>query len=243
MVFLYTTDRIKMGWHEFKDVDFFCNKFSDDLYNKRVLGVLQCLPENLKLSSFANGSERGDDMENNYRGVWTKEVKTRIAIQGLKEKYKCYSGQLSEEYVEARVEELIKIGELDHNSVDMSCFRNCEWLYDLIWYKESDAECYMITDFELAMESEWSYDRNEAKIKGVPYAAVKYDFQKLVVSTARINVLIFRERNGMRVVWPLTEFSKYVENQLMYAKGFGRFFLFVAYNTNMESFKFSLYKT
>ena len=54
-----------------------------------------------------------------------------------------------------------------------------EWLYDVVWFK-SDNSGYM-TDVPLVAESEWAGE-----------SAIKFDFDKLLVSRSKYRVMIFQ---------------------------------------------------
>ena len=76
-------------------------------------------------------------------------------------KFKCYGNGLDEEALD----------EVGNN------FKNREFLYDFQWYTENGN--YITERLILALECEWDYQRKEDKS---PYSAVKFDFQKLIVS-------------------------------------------------------------
>ena len=57
---------------------------------------------------------------------------------------------------------------------------DCEWLFDLTWYR-NDADGYLSETY-LVLESEW----NGA------YADIKYDFEKLLVAKATLKVMVFQ---------------------------------------------------
>ena len=73
-------------------------------------------------------------------------------------------------------------------------FKNKEWLYDIHWYKDSIDDFYMPIAFTLAVECEWQYKRHNDK-SGKGFSAVKYDFQKLLITNANLKLLIFKAQN------------------------------------------------
>jgi hypothetical protein len=92
------------------------------------------------------------------------------------------------------------------NRLPLSCrrsdggqFKSREFLYDLHWYEEVEDADYLPKRFNLVVECEWAKDRpaeikKEKEEKGytrVPYSAVKYDFQKLLVANAELRLMIF----------------------------------------------------
>jgi hypothetical protein len=74
-------------------------------------------------------------------------------------------------------------------------FKNTEWLYDLHWYEEKLPSCYQQTSMILAVECEWGYRRRGDK-NNDRYSAVKWDFQKLLITNADLRLMIFRKRIG-----------------------------------------------
>lgn len=61
---------------------------------------------------------------------------------------------------------------------------NAAWLYDLTWYKNND-EGYL-SEIPFIMESEWSYG----------YDDIRYDFEKLLQSDAKLKLMICCHKNG-----------------------------------------------
>lgn len=71
-----------------------------------------------------------------------------------------------------------------------------EWLYDLIWFRNS-RENYL-EELILALESEWEVDPDE----------IYYDFEKLLVARAPIKVMIFQDNGGnLDSLWAMLEKS------------------------------------
>ena len=165
------------------------------------------------------------------RGQNTRIIMSAIAKLGLEKfRYSCYTN---------------RIGKCKFNIVEPPhhYFTTREWLYDLIWFEddEKSGEEYSIKSFPLALESEWDFSRNKAKIKGVSYAAVKYDLQKLVICNASLKVMIFREyaENGVE---KLKKMSEYIVTLLAeYKPKVNGQFLCIACSPNMKSFKYKLF--
>jgi hypothetical protein len=75
--------------------------------------------------------------------------------------------------------------------------KNTEWLYDLHWYTENKGKKngYQPTSLPLVVECEWGMKRKGDRTKE-PYSAVKYDFQKLLVTNAELRLMIFKITGG-----------------------------------------------
>lgn len=81
-------------------------------------------------------------------------------------------------------------------------FVNKEWHYDIHWYTDKD---YIFPiSLPLVAECEWRYHMEKAVKDGeyyredgkkLPYSAVRYDFQKLLVSNADLRLMIFKVRH------------------------------------------------
>lgn len=102
----------------------------------------------------------------------TRVIKSELVKLGHDLNYKVYANGLSD----------VNIG---------NGFVNKEWLFDLIWYKEKKNTDYILTELLLAMECEWEGIRND-DLKKIKFGAVKYDFQKLVVSNSKLKLLVFK---------------------------------------------------
>ncbi|MGA9755973.1 MAG: hypothetical protein WBV23_12625 [Desulfobaccales bacterium] len=61
-----------------------------------------------------------------------------------------------------------------------------EWLYDIVWY-QSDNEKYM-TDVPLVAECEWGGE-----------GAIKYDFEKLLISRSPYKLMIFQSDSDKNI--------------------------------------------
>jgi hypothetical protein len=68
----------------------------------------------------------------------------------------------------------------------------CEWLYDLVWLKNSNG---FITDVPLILESEWSTN----------YKLISDDFEKLLVGRAQHRVMVFQQRHVEDIFGRLAE--------------------------------------
>lgn len=112
-------------------------------------------------------------------------------------------------------------------------FVNREWLLDLHWYSEG-AEPYSIETLQLAVECEWNPKRKgDSK---VPYSGIKYDFQKLVVTNAKLRLMIFKIKRNE----DLLALSNYFENVISNYKHIenNAQFLFVAFDDKVKCFHF-----
>jgi hypothetical protein len=58
---------------------------------------------------------------------------------------------------------------------------DCEWLYDLIWYRNTHPDNYL-AEVYLVLESEWNTSPT----------AIKYDFEKLLLAKSTIKVMVFQ---------------------------------------------------
>lgn len=163
-------------------------------------------------------------------GNKTKLIKAALALLGDKEleikpHYKVYANRLPSGLRRS----------------DGGKFKPTEWLYDLHWF--TDPGGYRLTSVPLVVECEWRWTRTEEKVepgeKKDFYGAVKYDFQKLLVTNAKLRLLVFikrpdspNEKVGETVNDKLDE---YFENVI---KNYDRLaddskFLFVAFDKNI----------
>lgn len=197
------------------------------------------------------------DLKNKSDKENTQTIKYKLCKLGLIKGYKCYANQINKSDKENE-KSLIKLAK--NNSTH---FKNTEWLYDLIWYKdavdgnENDVP-YTIKNLFLAMESEWEYyrpnkNKDEKNKKNYsPYPAVLYDFQKLVVGTAYINLLVFKqkargahgENNWRTKDMLLQEFTNYIIRQFSEYRNLNeKIYLFVAYQYDMKCFDYLALQT
>ncbi len=109
-----------------------------------------------------------------FRSRRTQFIKEHFINLGERHGNKVYANGVSKKFLKSRKEKFV----------------NTEWLYDLQWYTEPKGTNYQTSTFPLVLECEWDIKRKEDK--EVAYSAVKYDFQKIVVSTALIKVMIFK---------------------------------------------------
>ena len=178
------------------------------------------------------------ELKEDERDENTKEVKTRLCTLGMERKYNCYTNRLDPK----------RVKELSHIATEQKVyFKNTEWLYDLIWYKECAP--YTISELGLAVESEWQYYRNKNTDRNHCYPAVCYDFQKLVVGTAKINLMIFKQSKTEAYTTSteklLEQFDAYVNKQLDKYPSIGknRKFICVAYKHDMKSYDYKIFES
>lgn len=113
-------------------------------------------------------------------------------------------------------------------------FVNREWLYDLVWYEDDRNESYTIKKTLLVVESEWAYKRSKDKIDD-KYGAIKYDFQKLLLSNAELKLMIFRVSGNTKQ--KLIELYNYFNNAIdKYEQMESGEFLFIAFCDKEKSF-------
>jgi hypothetical protein len=114
------------------------------------------------------------------RSEKTRLIKKTLTILGHKLGYKVYANGLTEE-------DKLEIG---------NNFVNKEWLFDLQWYTEPDNiykknKGYKTLSFPMVLECEWDIKRKNEKIEN-DYSAMKYDFQKLICTNAKLQIMIFK---------------------------------------------------
>lgn len=117
-------------------------------------------------------------------------------------------------------------------------FVNREWLYDLVWYKDDLNESYIMKNTLLVVESEWAYKRPKDKIDD-KYGAIKYDFQKLLLSNAGLKLMIFRisGKTKQDIKQKLIELYNYFNNAIdQYEQMESGEFLFIAFCDKEDSF-------
>lgn len=152
----------------------------------------------------------------------TIKIKKILIQLGLDSRYCCYS-RVCNDY------------ELHINS--KGCyFTNHEWLYDLIWFTEPAP--YQISTVPLALECEWEMKR-DAYINDIESSAIKYDFGKLLLNTAFVNVMIFRcPRKGIE------ELDQYFQDSINAYKGESpnpQIFLCIAYKNAKRKFLYKVF--
>ena len=157
---------------------------------------------------------------NSKRRVKTTMVMELLTQLGDNNKHKVYSHSLSEGFRQ--------------NSNNK--FVNREWLYDLVWYKDDLNESYIMKNTLLVVESEWAYKRPKDDDK---YGAIKYDFQKLLLSNAKLKLMIFRVSGKTKqdIKKKLIELYKYFNNAIdKYEQMKSGEFLFIAFCDKEKSF-------
>ena len=95
------------------------------------------------------------------------------------------------------------------------------WLFDLCWYScLADGK---LLNLHLALESEWD----------VKYAAIKYDFEKLLIAKSQFKVLVFQAK-GQKAADYIKEFEQGIH---AYKGGcLGEIYLLACYDEEDEEF-------
>ena len=156
------------------------------------------------------------------RGTKTTMVMERLTQLGDNKGHKVYSHSLSEGFRQ-------KSGDI---------FVNREWLYDLVWYEDDSNASYTIKKTLLTAESEWTHRRPKDKIDD-NYGAIKYDFQKLLLSNAELKLMIFRVSGKTKqdIKQKLIKLYNYFNNTIdQYEQMERGEFLFIAFCDKEESF-------
>ena len=152
-------------------------------------------------------------LPNNKKDM-TRHVKTLLTKLGHKNKRKVYARIYPETEWKTfpKTKILYEIG-----GIIKEKFRNTEWLYDLHWYTDKNdigidkPEFYsMPKTFDLACECEWS--KNEAKTFSRNKKDIEYDFQKLLFSSAILNLFICRCHDDEQ----LSKLFNYFNNAVLY---------------------------
>lgn len=203
--------------------------------------------------NFIVKSLRDIDICSTSSGYMTKVIKFKLILLGHNKLYRTRANRMllsKKEQKDYGQDENYFIEEIE-KVIGKGKFVNHEWMFDLIWYKEEqdsdsvirkaeDGKEYRLKRLVLALESEWAGKRsadNNAVNSDDVYGAVKYDFQKLVVSNAENKVMIFQEHGDN-----LVEITKYIEDQInMFPMKKGDTILCVAYNSNYSDFKYRLF--
>jgi len=118
-----------------------------------------------------------------------------------------------------------RIKDLGSEKLGRHQFCCTEWLYDIHWYNDVPWEHYMPQHLHLAAECEFG-NKRAVKIgkeqSNQPYSAVKYDFQKLLVTNARLRLMIFRvsDQQSLEGAGGLSEyFGKAIQHYKQLAPG------------------------
>lgn len=156
------------------------------------------------------------------RGTKTSMVMELLTQLGDNNRHKVYSHSLSEGFRQ-------KSGDK---------FVNREWLYDLVWYEDDQKKFYTIKKTLLTAESEWTYRRPKDTIDD-NYGAIKYDFQKLLLSNAELKLMIFRVSGKTKqdIKQKLIELYNYFNYAIdQYEQMESGEFLFIAFCDKEKSF-------
>lgn len=157
---------------------------------------------------------------NSKRREKTTMVMELLTQLGDNNKHKVYSHSLSEGF----------------RQKSDNKFVNREWLYDLVWYEDAPKESYIMKNTLLVVESEWAYKRPKDDDN---YGAIKYDFQKLLLSNAELKLMIFRVSGKTKqdIKQKLIELYNYFNNAIdKYEQMESGEFLFIAFCDKEKSF-------
>ena len=98
---------------------------------------------------------------------------------------------------------------------------DCEWLYDLTWYR-NDSDNHLSEVF-LVLESEWA----------LAQSAIKYDFEKLLLAKATLKVMVFQaSEKDLQTVFSLLERGI----QAFYRNSVDEIYIFAGFNLNEHKF-------
>ena len=147
-----------------------------------------------------------DDFFSNNRGERTRLIKTELTKLGHELKNKVYANGLNKNVEE--IENHLK--NINQNANET--FINKEWLFDLQWYTEPSNTAYCTESFSLVMECEWELTRKEDRKND--YSAMKFDFQKLLISNADLRLMIFKLRKKKDINEDLKELTEYFNNAI-----------------------------
>jgi hypothetical protein len=191
-------------WYELPDLK---KLKSHNNFQKEILLEMY---DNAKESFYPKNSNR-------FGALQTEKIKYMLINLGLKKNFWVYANRLKDYQIE-----FDKQQEGKKNKV-----KNREWLFDLHWYKDSLEDYYTQVEFALAVECEWENKRLN-DISGNGYSAVKYDFQKLVVTNSRLKLLVFR---GRRNTHDFIKLNSYFDNAIRVYTNLskGSMFLFICF--------------
>lgn len=131
----------------------------------------------------------------NARKPNTNSIKYNLVKLGHRLKYSVYANGLTEEQ---RQEQSKK-----HNFICK------EFLYDVHWYTDKKGSFYTPENVALVVESELG-DRRKGDKSKMPNPAIKFDFQKLLLSNAELRLMIFKTKNLLH----LEELDAYFEQAI-----------------------------
>ena len=110
------------------------------------------------------------------------EAGIEIRFKQQREGFRVYANKLCE----STRQRLIDTMGTDFTGKKLNYEPNKEWLFDMIWCIDDNE--YGLESLELAVECEWLHKRD----KKDEYGHIKYDFQKLLVATTRLCIMIFK---------------------------------------------------
>jgi len=103
----------------------------------------------------------------------------------------------------------------DYDACEKGAFhKQNEWLFDFVFFTYNNGQDYTMRHLPIIMESEWRWygnknndsdknakdedpkDSKEKLYGGTKYSPVKFDFQKLLASNAKIKIMVFLLKKG-----------------------------------------------
>ena len=169
---------------------------------------------------------------NYYMNIQEMEPAILSVINAIPEEARKIDGANDARWTRVVKEQFIQLGKQYGYFTCTSGFEECdgEWLFDLCWYAnndpkyEPDVEKRHMSQFVLALESEWNPS----------FTHIKGDFEKLLVVKAPFKVMIFQASN--RTVDEL--FDKLEECiKFFSSKPVGERYILACYENNTGRFK------
>jgi hypothetical protein len=151
------------------------------------------------------------------RHDFTNQIKYELIRLGYERGFCAYAclkkksrSDAQQKFIKKKVDEINKIIQpfIIEFGLTGHKFSNREWLYDIHWYRDMPNTHYMPEILELVAESEFDNKRPSDTSNG-RYSAVKYDFQKLLVSNANLRLMIFSVKNVNEDLYSTNGLAKY----------------------------------
>lgn len=199
----------------------FCDKPLN--FNKHKLTIF----ENI-LIDFSSINKNFFSIKKNINSKRTRLLKKSLALLGDKLGYKVYCNGLPTSL----------------RTKDNGRFKNVEWLYDVHWYTEKKSSYYSPETLPLIVECEWQ-NKRKGDTSNQPFSAIKYDFQKLLVTNATNCCMIFSVSSKKKKNFESTfnELEKYFQEALNNYKQISKStkFLFIAFDKSRKGFYYFVF--